>query len=348
MARVPSGGGLTPAATSGKQAWLAYAALGVAAAGIIAVMVYKYMANPEPPAITVSAMVPSPTTVYRFWDATAKVDRVEAPAFSFSGDGKVAEIAAPGTRYGAGDVLALLEGGKKFRADLAHNRERLGYYEQMRDSMAQQNNKPEVRQAELKIAEKKRLIAEAQAALTKQAIIATTPGEIGETLAQVGATVKAGDPAMKAKGTGYRATFELPPRGRREGAPAGLLPGGDRRQAARLQPGRRGRRRDPPGHRPARRPGGGRRQDRPPGPRSPGRRVLRPGQRPAEDGRQRPPVRGHALQPRRAARGRRAGAHRPARRSSPRAWTWATGSSSTPRRISKPDARVLIRETVAK
>ena len=69
-------------------------------------MVYKYLANPEPPAITVSAMVPSPTTVYRFWDATAKVDRVEAPAFSFSGDGKVAEIAAPGTRYGAGDVLA--------------------------------------------------------------------------------------------------------------------------------------------------------------------------------------------------------------------------------------------------
>jgi hypothetical protein len=209
MARMPSGGGLTPAATGGRQAWLAYAALGVAAAGIIAVMVYKYLANPEPPAITVSAMVPSPTTVYRFWDASAKVDRVEAPAFSFSGDGKVAEIAAPGTRYGAGDVLALLEGGKKFRADLAHNRERLGYYEQMRDSMSQQNNKPEVRQAELKIAEKKRLIAEAQAALTKQAILATTPGEVGETLAQVGATVKAGDPAMKAKGTGYRANFEL-------------------------------------------------------------------------------------------------------------------------------------------
>ncbi len=209
MPKTPSGGGLTPAATGGRQAWLAYAALGMAAAGIIAVMVYKYLANPDSPAITVSAMVPSPTTVYRFWDATAKVDRVEAPAFSFSGDGKVAEIAAPGTRYGAGDVLALLEGGKKFRADMAHNRERLGYYEQMRDSMTQQNNKPEVRQAELKIAEKKRLIAEAQAALSKQAILATTPGEVGETLVQVGATVKAGDPAMKAKGTGYRAMFEL-------------------------------------------------------------------------------------------------------------------------------------------
>jgi biotin carboxyl carrier protein len=209
MARGASGGGLTPAATGGKQAWLAYAALGVAAAGIISVMVYKYMANPDPPAITVSAMVPSPTTVYRFWDTAAKVDRVEAPAFSFSGEGKLAEIAAPGTRYGAGDVLALLEGGKKFRTDLAHNRERLGYYEQMRDSMSQQNNKPEVRQAELKIAEKKRLIAEAQASLSRQAIIATTPGEIAETLAKVGATVKAGDPAMKAKGTGYRATFEL-------------------------------------------------------------------------------------------------------------------------------------------
>jgi biotin carboxyl carrier protein len=153
--------------------------------------------------------VPSPTTVYRFWDTSAKVDRVEAPAFSFSGDGKVAEIAGPGTRYGAGDVLALLEGGKKFRADLAHNRERLGYYEQMRDSETQRNNKPEVRQAELKIAEKKRLIADAQADLAKQAIIATAPGEVGETLAKVGDTVKAGDPAMKAKGTGYRAIFEL-------------------------------------------------------------------------------------------------------------------------------------------
>ena len=43
-------------------------------------------------------------------------------------------------------------------------------------------------------------------------------------------------------------------RRRRQGPPARLLPGGDRGQAARLQPGGRGRRRDPRGHRAAQRP----------------------------------------------------------------------------------------------
>ena len=210
MAKLASGGGLTPAATTGRQSWLAYAGLGVAAALIITVVVYKYMASPEPPAITVSAMAPSPTTVYRFWEPTAKVDRVEAPAFQFANDGKVAEIAAVGTRYGAGDVLALLDSGRRFRTELAHNRERLGYYEQMRETMAQQNNKVEVRQAELKIAEKQRLIAEAQDNLNKHAVVAVAPGEISEALAAVGSTVKAGEPVLRAKGSAYRASFELP------------------------------------------------------------------------------------------------------------------------------------------
>ena len=107
------------------------------------VMVYKYIASREPPPITVQVIVPSPTTVYRFWDATAqgRADRGARLRLRQRRQGG-RDGAPPGTRFAAGDVLAMLESGKQFRADLDHNRERLGYYEQMRDTMTQQNNRP--------------------------------------------------------------------------------------------------------------------------------------------------------------------------------------------------------------
>jgi multidrug efflux pump subunit AcrA (membrane-fusion protein) len=209
-ARALSSGNLTPAASSGRPTWPAYAALAVAAAAIIAAMVYKFAVNPEPPAITVRIVVPSPTTVYRYFDASARVERIDAPAFGFTADGKLAEIAAPGTRYNAGDVLAMLEAGRRPRTELAHNRERLAHYEQQRDQATQQNKRGEVRSAERKIAEKRRVITELEAALARFAVLAPQGGEIAEALAAVGDAVKANQPVLRAKGQSYRAVFELP------------------------------------------------------------------------------------------------------------------------------------------
>ena len=192
-----------------RPAWMAYAVLGVLAAIIIAVVVYKFQVASEPPPLTVRALVPSPTTVYRWWDATGTVERAEGTAFAFASAGKVAEIAAAGSRFNVGDVIGLLESGKRFRAEVSHNKERLAYYEQMRESMERENNRPEVRQAEIKIAEKKRLIAEAEGNLAKHSIVALQSGEVAESLVAAGGQVKEGEPALRVKGSTYRASFEL-------------------------------------------------------------------------------------------------------------------------------------------
>jgi hypothetical protein len=119
-------------------------------------------------------------------------------------------VISPGTAFHAGDVIAEIEGGAgPFKQALDHNRQRLAYYEQRLEKMKAENNRPEIHQAELKIAEKKRLIAEAQAGLSKQGVVATSGGEVAETVAVPGTVVKPGDPAVRTKGNDWRAEFEL-------------------------------------------------------------------------------------------------------------------------------------------
>jgi multidrug efflux pump subunit AcrA (membrane-fusion protein) len=198
-----------PRAPGPRTSWPAFAALGILAALIMSVVIYRVLTGAERPAITVRTIVPSPTSVYRWFAAETHVEAASGGSFTFPAGGRVAEILPAGSRFAAGDVLALLEGGRRARGELAHHRERLAYYEQMRETMSAQNNRGETRQAELKIAEKKRLIAEAQEALAKTAVVAGQAGEVAEAQAAVGATVKPGDPAVRAKGGAFRAIFEL-------------------------------------------------------------------------------------------------------------------------------------------
>jgi hypothetical protein len=116
---------------------------------------------------------------------------------------------AAGSAFHGGDLLAELDAARKNKNELAHHRERLAYYEQMLETMRASGNKGEARQAELKIVEKKRLVSEAQAKLSKVAVVATGGGEIAEALVAVGATVKPGANAVRIKGTDWRAELEL-------------------------------------------------------------------------------------------------------------------------------------------
>jgi hypothetical protein len=193
-----------------RKIWLAYAGLGLAAAAVVFVMVYKYFATSEPPPVSVRVVVPSPTSVYRWWDATASVQQTGGAPMTMPRDGKVAEVVPEGTRFAAGDVLVMLESAKPFRSAINHNKSRLAYYEQMRDTMTQQDNRAKLRDAELKIAEKKRLITEAQEAFNNHALVATQPGEVAEALVTRGGAIKAGEPVLRLKSSGYRALFELP------------------------------------------------------------------------------------------------------------------------------------------
>jgi hypothetical protein len=199
-----------PQARTPWKTYAIYAALAIAAAAVITVMGLRLLESPEPNRVTVDTMTPEPRTVYRYWDASAKAELGTADALSFTDGGKVAELAAVGTKFVPGDVLGLLDSGRKFRADYNHNNDRLTHYQGLLEKTTAAGNRPEMRQAELKIAEKKRLMAEAQANMAKHAIIATESGEVAEAAVKVGDNVKAGAPILRGKGAGFRAVFELP------------------------------------------------------------------------------------------------------------------------------------------
>ena len=88
-------------------------------------------------------------------------------------------------------------------------RARLAFYQQMRDSMRAANNQPELRQAEIRLADKQRLVDETNASLAKLVVRASEPGEVVETLAKVGMPVSANAPLVRVKGRMLHGEFEL-------------------------------------------------------------------------------------------------------------------------------------------
>jgi multidrug efflux pump subunit AcrA (membrane-fusion protein) len=186
-----------------------YAALGIGAAAVMAVVVYKLFPAVENAPVTVHTTVPVQSSIFRFFDAVGTVKLAGERTLVFPAGGRVASIKPAGTTFKAGDVLAELEGARHWKAQLDHHRERLEFYEQSLETARTEGKKGEQRQAELKIPEKKRLMAEAQAGYAREAVIATGSGEIAEVLASVGAPVKAGAAAARTKGTDWRAELEL-------------------------------------------------------------------------------------------------------------------------------------------
>jgi multidrug efflux pump subunit AcrA (membrane-fusion protein) len=162
-----------------------------------------------PQAVRVRVMSPKPAAVYRWFSGRGTVTDHEGRTLAFEQAGTLAELLPPGTAFAAGDILGRLRGAQPIEALLARHRARLTFYQQMRDSMRAANNQPELRQAEIKLAEKQRLIDEANAALAKLVVRASEPGEVVETLAKVGTPVKAGAPLLKVKGRVLHGEFEL-------------------------------------------------------------------------------------------------------------------------------------------
>jgi multidrug efflux pump subunit AcrA (membrane-fusion protein) len=188
---------------------LVFAGAGIAVAASIGFFVFRLTSAPQQGPITVRTIAPVPGSTYRWFDATGTVKAAGERTLTFTTGGKVLRVLGPGTVFAAGDLIAEVEGAPQNKGALEHNKRRLAYYEGRLAQMQKENNRPEIRQAEIKIAEKKRLVAEAQARLARQGVIAVTSGEIAEALVAPGAVVKAGAPAVKVKGTDWRAEFEL-------------------------------------------------------------------------------------------------------------------------------------------
>ena len=162
-----------------------------------------------PQALRVRVMSPAPSAVYRWFSGRGAVTGYETSTVAFAGPGRLVELLPAGTELDTGDIIGKLQGATAIETLLAHDRSRVGFYRQLRDSMRAAGNQAELRLAELRLAEKQRLVAESRANLAHFTVTASEPGEVVETLAKIGAPVLPGAPVVRVKGKLLHGAFEL-------------------------------------------------------------------------------------------------------------------------------------------
>jgi hypothetical protein len=160
----------------------------------------------------VRIIAPRPAAVYRWFEATGSAVVGGTAALTFAASGSVADVLPPGSHYGAGEIIAKLEGAASREADANRARSRVAYHQQIRDSMRAANNVPEMRKAEIKIVEKQAQLDEAEAALDRLVIRANESGEVAEVIARRGTMVEANAPAVRVRTGTLRGEFMLAPR----------------------------------------------------------------------------------------------------------------------------------------
>jgi len=192
----------------GNARIIAIILLVIAAAGI-GIGIYMRERGRLPQAVRVRVLSPRPAAVYRWFPGSGTVTDHEARTLAFESSGMLAELLPPGTAFVPGDILGRLRGAQPVEALLSRHRARLAFYQQMRDSMRAANNQPELRQAEIKLADKQRLIDETTASLAKVVVRASEPGEVVETFAKVGMPVRASAPMLRVKGRVLYGEFVL-------------------------------------------------------------------------------------------------------------------------------------------
>jgi hypothetical protein len=158
----------------GNARIIAIILLVIAAAGI-GIGIYMRERGRLPQAVRVRVLSPRPAAVYRWFPGSGTVTDHEARTLAFESSGMLAELLPPGTAFVPGDILGRLRGAQPVEALLSRHRARLAFYQQMRDSMRAANNQPELRQAEIKLADKQRLIDETTASLAKLVVRASEP-----------------------------------------------------------------------------------------------------------------------------------------------------------------------------
>jgi hypothetical protein len=157
----------------------------------------------------VRVVTPKPTAVYRWFEGTGSVVGSEARVLTFGSSGRVTEVLPGGTNFSAGEIVARLQGAAAFALEVNRHRSRIGFYEQMRDSMSAAANQPEARQAEIKIGLKRDLLTEADKKLAGLVVRPSESGEIAEVFVQVGTQVRPETPVLRIKGGRLRGEFTL-------------------------------------------------------------------------------------------------------------------------------------------
>ena len=184
-------------------------ALLVVLAGVVGYFVWRSQKATAIQPVGVRVLTPAPSAVYRWFPGHGEVTDYETRTLTFETSGRLAELLPPGTEVAAGELLGKLQGAAQIETLLAHNRSRVAFYQQLSESMRAAGNRPELRQAELRLAEKRRLVDETQAALARLTLRASEPGELVETLAKVGTMVAPRTPIARIKGRALHGSFTL-------------------------------------------------------------------------------------------------------------------------------------------
>ncbi len=194
-----------------SSSWLLWAVIAIIAAGAVGFAVWKYVltGGSEKP-VSVQTMVPSPESLYVFFEEPGVVGEGQPYDIRVPAAGVVAETLAEGAAFVAGDVIVLLEQGRGLKREVDRLRGRVAYYQQLLVSMQAENNKPEARQAEIKLREKQENLSQLMVQLEKLAVVATRQGRVGAMQTTVGKSVRAQDTVVRTAPTGLQAQFSFP------------------------------------------------------------------------------------------------------------------------------------------
>jgi multidrug efflux pump subunit AcrA (membrane-fusion protein) len=162
-----------------------------------------------PRALRVRVVTPKPTAVYRWFSTAGAVVDMGPRQVSFESAGRLAEVLPTGASFEAGETLAKLQSAGVLETELGRHQSRVAEYEHVRDSMKAAGNEAEVKQAEAKLTEKKKLVDETQAALAKVLVKAPEPGQVTESLVRAGGQVSPRTIILKWKGRLLHGDFTL-------------------------------------------------------------------------------------------------------------------------------------------
>jgi len=194
-----------------SSSWLLWAVIALIAAGAVGFAIWKFVLSPggEKP-VSVQTIVPSPESRYSYFDEQSVVVAGKPYDIRVPAAGVVVETLAEGAAFVPGDVVVLLEQGRALKREVDRLRGRVAYYQQLFVSMQAENNKPEARQAEIKLREKQENLSQLMVQLEKLSVVATREAKVGSLQTAVGKTVRAGDTVVRTAATGLQASFDFP------------------------------------------------------------------------------------------------------------------------------------------
>jgi hypothetical protein len=193
-----------------RRALLLFGSLGVlAAVALIAVAGPFLFPGRRAPHVEVRTVTATPGTVLRYYGGGGLVSTMPGAVLKFPAGGTVTRIAKTGSVVAMGDVLAAVEAARPLLGQLARQRERLAFYQQIAETMHQVGNTVEEEKNAANVELRQAKIAKTLRALAQVAVVAGTAGEVEETYIREGETVEAGGLALKMRSPGHRATFEL-------------------------------------------------------------------------------------------------------------------------------------------